>query len=259
MRMTTRSRLAALLAAAALAAACRKARPAIDPEMASCIPEGALAVAGIDLVALRRAAHDARLPATAAAFLEPFRNAAHLLLASDGKGLLSISSGLTPGTAAGAGSSASSLAVSGPADLVRASGKQRQTGTTGAPDLLARAEPLARGRPIWIVARGGGTLPLTGNAANLNHLLRATEFATLSATIGDRITLDFSGICGADESALQLEENLRGLISLAAAAGARRPELAALLRGIQVRREGRAVYATLTTGPDSLDQMLRLF
>jgi hypothetical protein len=50
---------------------------------------------------------------------------------------------------------------------------------------------------------------------------------------------------------------LRAILSLTAAASARQPELVALIRSIQIRREDRTVRASLSGGPDAADRLLR--
>jgi hypothetical protein len=49
------------------------------------------------------------------------------------------------------------------------------------------------------------------------------------------------------------------MASIAAAAEARRPELAAQLRAIQVSRDERIVHVDLRAGAPGVDQLLRLF
>jgi hypothetical protein len=76
-------------------------------------------------------------------------------------------------------------------------------------------------------------------------------------TVG--IEAEATGVCGTAEAARRLEEELRAMASIAAAAEARRPELAAQLRAIQVSRDERIVHVDLRAGAPGVDQLLRLF
>lgn len=252
--MVIHARLAALVALAILAVSCRGTLPpAIDPGMASCVPAGTLLVAGLDLGQLRAGPLDRKLPLP-----EPLRDAGYLLLAFDGRDLLSIARGPFRETPPGAALVAPNLAIAGPPGLVRAATAQHKRGTTGAPGLLSHAEPLAAGHEIWIVAQGGVTLPLAGNAANLNGLLRAAEYVTITARVRAQVDLDMTGVCRTEESARQFEETVRGFFSLAAAAVARDRGLAARLSSVEVRRGGLTVHATLSAAPEEAEKMLGL-
>jgi hypothetical protein len=99
------------------------------------------------------------------------------------------------------------------------------------------------------VARGSSTLPLGGDAANLNRILRATEWTTLAARVDSGIHLQAAGACSTAEGARHIEESLRALISLAAVSMAREPDLAALLHSVRVSRDNLAVRATLDVPP----------
>jgi hypothetical protein len=109
------------------------------------------------------------------------------------------------------------------------------------------------------VVRGSFTLPLTGNLANLNRLLHATEYTTIAADLSDSIALQIAGVCRTADAGRQLEQSLRAILSLTAAANARQPALAAMLHAIQIHRDEGTVHVTLSTGADALDQLLRAF
>jgi len=228
------ARFAALVALAAAAISCRSinAPAGVSREMAASIPSDTLILAGLNLDELRASPLYPKLPPAARALAEPFRGAAYLLLASNGKEIATI----TPG-----------LAVAG-----------HKTGRGGAPDLLARAAPLAGGKQIWIVARGGVTLPVAGNADNLNRLLRDTEYAAIAARIGSGIEIEATAVARTAEAGREFEENLRAIFSLTAAASARQPDLVALIRSIRISREDRTVRAEFSGGPDAVDRLLRL-
>jgi hypothetical protein len=173
-------------------------RPAaIDPDLAACVPAGASAIAGIDVARLRGTAIYEKLPV---------RDASYVLAASDGKDWLL----LGRGELAGGTSIASGITAIGSGELVKAAAAQHRTGKTGAADLLARAAET----PIWLVARGNMSLPVSGNLANINRLLRQTEYMTVAARVNDRLEVEAAGSCRSPEQARHLEENVRALASL---------------------------------------------
>ena len=204
-----------LLALLLFATSCNRGpKPPVDPELAAAMPAGAAVLAGIDLERLRTTPLLPRVP-------EPWRQASYVLAAYDGKDLV---------TAARVGAR---ISTTGPA------------GAGAPPDLLRHATA----SPIWLVARGNATLPLTGNLANLNRLLHQTEYTTISARVGDRVDLEIAGYCRTPETAQHLEENLRAIVSLMGIGG--RQELP-----LDVRREGSIVRAT---GSATLDAVGKLF
>jgi hypothetical protein len=225
--------------------------------MASCVPADAVILAGVDCDRLRAAPVYQKLPAAVTALLEPLRPAVQLLLTSNGKNYLAIGRGPFGQTPPGSTLLAPDLAVIGSPDAVRAATEQHGRRAAGAP-LLGRAEKLASGREIWIVAMGNANLPVSGNAQNLNRLLRETEYATLAVHFTDGIQAQATGVCGTAEKARRLEEELRAMASIAAAEE-RQPGIAAELRAIQVSREDRTVRVDLRAGAAGVEQLLRLF
>jgi hypothetical protein len=254
------ARSAALVALAAAAISCRSinAPAGAGRDMASSIPADTLILAGLNLDELRASPLYPKLPPAARALAEPLRDAGYLLLASNGKDLLSIAHGRFREAPPGATLVAPGLAVSGSPDSVRAAIAQHKTGRSGAPDLLARAASLADGRQIWMVARGGVPLPVAGNAANLNRLLRNTEYAAIAARLGSGIEIEATAVGRTAEAGREFEENLRAILALTAAANARQPDLVALIHSIQIRREDRTVRAVLSGGPDAVARLLGL-
>ena len=251
---------AAFLALAAIATSCRSVPPAaIHPGMASCVPAAAAILAGLNLEQLRAAPLYPKLPPAVLALIEPLRPAAYTLFASDGTNLLAISRGPFRTAPSGATLLAPDLAIAGTPELLRAATPQHRAGTIAAPDLLTRAQPLAAAHPIWIVVRGSVTLPLTGNLANLNRLLHATEYTTIALDLRDPIAIRIEGVCRTPDACRQLEQSLRAILSLTAAASARQPALAAMLHAIQIHRDESTVHVTLSTGTDALSQLQRAF
>jgi hypothetical protein len=252
--------LAILAALSAAALACYKTSPpAIDPQLASSVPAGTPILAGVDCQRLRAAPLYPQLSAAAKSFLEPFREARYLLFALQGTEPLMIAQGTFREPPAGATLLAPGLVAAGSPNGIRAASAQFRSGRTGAPELLERAEPLAAANEIWIVADGSATLPLTGNAENVNRLLHSTRYATLTAHISDGVRIDITGVCATADTARQLEETVRAFVTLAAAGSARQPELAAQLRSIQVTRDDRTVRASLATDATGADRLLHLF
>jgi hypothetical protein len=252
---------ALVLALALIGAGCRSGpAPAIDPAAASAIPPGAEILAGIDLSRLRASPLHQQIPPAAAAFLEPFRDADSLLAALGGRDYVVVARGSFRQPPPGYTLLAPGLAAAGSPAWLSAAAAQYRSRSTGAPVLLERAEPLAAASAAWIVAAGNATLPVSGNAGNLNRLLRLTQFATLSVHLGNGIALDAVGMCDTPDSARHLEETVRAFATIGAAASARRqPAAAALLSSMRITREDRAVHLDLQGQPSDLEQLLKLF
>src|ERR1039457_190715 len=106
-----------------------------------------------------------------------------------------------------------------PAPLLLPSPPPR-TGVRGPSDGAAAA------RPVWIAVRGGVALPLEGNLANVNNLLRGVEYVTLALDPGDPADLQLVARCPTPEAALHFEQSFGALISLAAALNTRQPATA---------------------------------
>jgi hypothetical protein len=249
--MVIRPRLAAPLAPMALAilAACRTAAPpaAIDPALSARVPTATVALAGVDLDRLRASPLYAKLPPGALAFLEPFGHARYVLIASTGVELLTIARGVVPG----ATQIPPDLALSGAPGLIAAA-----TAAHPPAGILASAESVAASRPIWIAVRGGVALPLEGNLANANNLLRDTEYVTLAGQPGDPTELELVARCPTPEAALRFEQSFRAVVSLAAATNARQPAIAGLLQSIRIAREERVVHVSLSAPLDALVKLV---
>jgi hypothetical protein len=237
----------------------RKAAPgSIDPALASCVPGNTALLAGIDVERLRAAPLYAKLPVAALLEAQSLAGATYLLLASSGQDVLAIARGEFRQAPPGATLLAANLAVSGSPDRVRAAAAQHRTGRSGAPDLGARAAPIAAGNQIWAVMRGGAAPPLSGNAANLARVVRATEWTAFTARVDAGIDLEAVGTCATAEGARQIEESVRGLISLAAVSVSREPDLAALLRSARVSREDLNVRVSLSVPAAQAARLLEI-
>ncbi|MCX6632716.1 MAG: hypothetical protein NTW28_34370 [Candidatus Solibacter sp.] len=249
--MVIRRHLAAPMGPMGLAilAACRTMVPptAIDPALSACVPTATVALAGIDLDRLRASPLHARLPPGAQAFLAPFGHSHYVLIASAGVELLTIARGVVPG----ATQFAPELSLSGAGNLIAAA-----TAAHPPAGILAAAEGVAAASPIWIAVRGGSALPLEGNLANVNNLLRGAEYVTLAGQPGEPTELELVARCATAEAALRFEQSFRAMVSLAAAGNARQPAAANLLGSIRIRREDRVVQVSLSAPVDALVKLL---
>jgi hypothetical protein len=220
-------------------AACRKApSPALDSDLSSCIPPGATLVAGVDLAQLRSSPLYANLPSATRHSLEPFREASYAIVASDGSRFVVAARGRLDG----AKMLTSNLGLIGSQDFVDAAAAQHRTGRSGVPSLVAHAP----GSPLWIVADGSGTIPLTGNARNLNRLLHDTEYLTIAVTFAARPAIVATGVCRGEDAARRIEESARALVSIGRVA-----------TPIQIRRDGVTVVIETEVEPDDLAALLR--
>ena len=204
------------------------------------IPSDAVAVAGIHLDQIRSAEWYRALPVP-----ENFGRASSVWAAYNGKDLLFI-----------AGGSSAHPELSGSPAAIRAAEQQRNTGKTGAPDLLAQARGIMQ-KPIWVVVRGGRPLPLAGNLANLNTLLQLTQYVTVSAVMNSGIDLEVVGICASPNAASKLEETVRAMVTLASSAAKRDTDLTSLLHSVQVRREDTTVQVKASTAVATIEKLLR--
>ncbi len=247
------------LAFAFLTSACHHGPPpAISDTVASSVPAGTVALAGIDLAALRRSSLYGRIPQAARSFLEAADGASRLFFAWSGTDLLTLAEGNFSAAPSGFTLIGRHLATAGPADALRAAEAQRQTGHTGAPGLLARAAGIAANHTVWIAASGDSGLPLTGNLANLTRLLRSTRYATAAARVDDHITVETEGICASPGQARELEERLRALVSLLSAGASRRPDLAAVWNSIRIGTNSDTVRVNLALSREASEKALAL-
>jgi hypothetical protein len=226
----------------------------VPPDMTTCIPSGTLAIAGIDLDRLHAAPLYPKLPAAVLAFADTYRAAHRLLIAWNGDDLLIVARGSAPG----ATTVAPDLAVAGSAASVRAALAQYHTGKSGSPVLADAAARTVASSQLWAVAQGGVTLPVTGNARNLNRLFRNLNYAALSADLTDSLELHITARARTDEAAREFDENLRAILSLASAAETRNPQIASLLASIQIQRAALKTDATLTVPPPTAESFLKL-
>jgi hypothetical protein len=247
--------LVSLLAVAAFGLSCRSGPPpAIDPGLAAHLPATATILAGVNLERVRESPLYRQLPPAAVALMGSLSSARTLLAAADGARYLVLARGEFREAPAGGTLLAQGLAGIGSPDWLDEArhGKSKN-------GLLARAEPLARSADIWMAAAGSANLPVSGNGENLNRLLHATEYATLSVRLTDSVALEVIGMCSGSGPAAHLEETIRAFAGIGAGAAARDPALSSLLRRIRITREGTAVHVSLTVEAAELQTVLKLF
>lgn len=248
----------ALAAAVWLGASCSRQagpRPPIDTAMTACVPPGATLLAGIDLVRLRASPLYSRLPRPVAALMEPLGEARSLLVASDGRNLLVIARGLFRQAPAGATLVGDGLVFEGTPEWASAAAAQHRTGKPGAPVLVSDAAGVAA-NPIWVAALGGRPLPLSGNAANLNRLLRAADHALIGVELDGQVRIQATVVGRTADAARQVEETLRASITMTAAAESRHGDVVRLLQAIQLSRDDRTVRAALSASLEQVEQLL---
>jgi hypothetical protein len=194
-----------------LLAACHRERA---PE--TYVPSDTTVLAGANLNKFRAWAPDT------------FSDASSLLVAFNGKDLLFIARGRQ-------------ITLSGSPDAIRRATEHPNHSC----DLCARAPH----GDAWLVMRGGGPLPLSGNAANLNRLLRLTDWMTAAVTSGQKYAIDITAYCRSEDAARQFEETFRAAVTLAATA-----ELA---DAVDVSRGGATVRINGSVSPDLIVRLLR--
>jgi len=239
--------VAVLCAAALLLETCAR-----QPAPEAFVPSGTTILAGAELDRLRASPVYPHLPESAKALLQPFAEARSVLFAADGGSLLAILQGPFHTPPSGATMATPGIALAGPAEAIHAALAQQKSGVSGATALLARAQPLRGANEIWVVMRGGNALPLTGNYANLNRLLRNTQFTTLTMRLTDPVALAATAETGNDAAASEIEQTLRAMITLSAAAA---PRDASLLHSIRIQRQGGSVHATASVPVSALGSL----
>jgi hypothetical protein len=233
--------LASLLAAALFFAGCAR-RP---PDLYWFVPPGTTILAGADLDAVRASPVYSKLPPTVQAAVEPFQEAHYLLFAYNGKELLAILRGPFRKPPSDATLVGSDVALAGSPDVIRAAIAQEKLAKPGNPGLAAHASKSA----IWVAIQGGTALPLTGNAANLDRLLRDARYASITLQPGNPIDVAAIVEATTPQAAMDVEQTLRAVITLTAAADRRQ---AALLHSIRITRDDRTVHASVSAPPEAL-------
>jgi len=227
-------------------------------EASSYVPADTVLLGELDLNRIRAAPLYSKLPPAVLSLLDPLRPASDLMLASNGKDLLLIARGEFRKAPAGMTLAAPGIALAGSEQAIRTAIGQHKTRQNGGAILMARASAIAASKPIWVIAQGGIALPLSGNAENLNQFLRRVDYAVVAAALNSTLESTASGVCRTPDAARELEENLRGLLTLASAAAVKEPDIRALLEGVHVERQGQTVRASLSVPPEQVDKLLLL-
>jgi hypothetical protein len=239
--------------------ACHKAPPpAIDPRLLSSVPADTTVLAGLDLERLRASRLYQKIPASVTPLLQPFHDCRYLLLTLRESGYLILGQGSFREAPPGATLLAPGLMAAGSSEAIQAATAQFRSGRAAVNTLFEPAGQLAAANEVWIVADGRTTLPLTGNAENLNRLIHYTQHAAVAVHLGDGIQADFTGLCSNPENARELEESLRAFVTLAVAGVGTQSPLAARLRSIQVTRDDRTVHAGFSADAAGVDEWLAL-
>jgi hypothetical protein len=132
--------------------------------------------------------------------------------------------------------------------VLAADGSVTGGATTAGPTspLIAEGERLAARYPGWAVIRGGAQLPLHGNLANLNNLLADPDLVTVGVQSGTDYAVELTARCPSEERAQRFEGSLRAVLLLIKAGPT-----------AQVRRDGRAVQASMKVPPEVVDKLVR--
>ncbi|MBV9505176.1 MAG: hypothetical protein JO323_09250 [Acidobacteriia bacterium] len=222
--------------------------------MASCVPPDTAGLAFLNLDRLRTSEVYRTLPANLLSILEPLQSVTQVLVAYNDKDLLIIGSGNFSTPPPGAVLLTARLVLGGSPAAIRAATQQHRSGRPGAETLWKRKP--AGNEPIWAVLRGDAHLPLTGNGANLNRLLHFTTFTTVRAEFNPGIHIAMRGEGATADSARQLEESLRAMVSLARATS-KAPDTADMLDSVQIQRENAEVKVDLQTTAKLLEGLFR--
>jgi hypothetical protein len=193
-----------------------------------------------------------KIPAQLRSFVDGTPGADEILLAYRRTELMAAMRGAFAQTPPGSTQIAPGLMVSGTPNLVRQASERFRSGKA-APELTAQAESIAPSSPAWIVARGTAEIPLSGNAANLNNLLRLTDYTVVSLKSANTFALEIVAVCRTDADAGNLEEKLRAIVSLARIAH-RQP---GFLSSIILHRDGNRVQVNGVADPNELLPLFR--
>lgn len=205
-------------------------------------PADSAAVAVIELEPLRAAPVYNKLPAPVRSLTEPLKGVKHLALCWNGKDLLMVAGGFSQ-VPNGYTEIGKGLAATGSAERIAAARKALSGNTPGVQPLQATAE-------IQATLFGDGKLPLPGNLANAGNLLRMAGTSTLTVHVENEVELELASQCASSGKALQLEQSLRALVTLAIA-GSKDPSVSALLQEVRIQRENILVRVHTVASPEA--------
>jgi hypothetical protein len=191
-------------------------------------PADSTAVAVIELEPLRAASVYKKLPAAARSLTEPLKEVKHLALCWNGKDLLMLAAGFKQ-VPAGYTEIGRGIAATGSTERIAAARKALNGGTPVIQQPQGPAE-------IRATLFGDGKLPLTANLANAGNLLRMATTSTVTVHVENEVELEVAAQCASSGKALQLEQSLRAMVTLAIA-GSKDPSISALLQEVRIERE----------------------
>jgi len=233
---------------ASLAMAFVSCGPSGPPPVLDAAPSDTRAMAVIELAALRAASAYPKLPAIKA-LAQPLDGVKQLVLAWNGRDLLLLAGGDFAQPPAGYTAIGKGIAAAGPAARIEAARRK----------LASKTPPPLQVPPgtaeIRAAIRGDGGLPLSGNLENLGIMLRMANPTTLTAHVENSVEVEIAAQCASAEDARELEQSLRGMLTLAAA-GTHDPDLESLVRSIQTTRENIVVRVRGIASPDRLAKLL---
>jgi len=244
----TLGRVRFALASLLLLAGCRSSAPPARP-LTAWIPSDTVVLAGVHLDQVRQ-----NLPESLRAFLEPLQGAKDLLVAYNGRDVLIVAEGNFPSAPQGGVLVSPTIALAGAASSIDAAKRQGATGRTGVPELVARADSVAK-HAVWVVANGQAPLPFRDNLANVTRLLRLTDYAAGWAELRSDVNGEITAVCAREDAAAKVEETLRAMVTLGAAA-TRDTSVAAAWRATMITREKATVHVVFSAPVNTLQQLL---
>jgi hypothetical protein len=213
------------------------------------VPADTTAMAAVDLPALRAAPAYSKLPSPVKAFMDSLPAAKMVVLAWNGKELLMLAGGGSTQPPPGYTSIGNGIAASGSPERIEAARRKLASGS-------AVPLPLPQNNAeLRAALRGDGKLPLGGNMVNAANLLRMANPTTVSLHVENAVEVVVAAQCGSAAEAVQLEESLRALLTLAKA-GNRDPDLAAMLQELRTTRENWIVRTNTILTPETLTKVM---
>lgn len=292
--------LALLFCMAALSCRSAEApRSKIDPQLITMIPPDTVMLAGVRMDDVRptplyrKLVEQRRLPQVDAFAKEtgfdPRKDVRELLVASDGKDTVLMARGnfnvrgfegvkkssyrgytlftrTEQGVEGGVALLDSATAVAGPLRVVKKAIDQFKSGNRDpAPALVARAQAIPSSNQFWSVSSGlgnmiEGSVPLTGNAANIGKIFRPLENTTIVADLRKGLNGFATGLCKTEQDAKNLGDAARGLVGLARlSVPDNQPELLRLWDGVKVDQQQRTIRIDVAIPQELIDKVVQMF
>ena len=204
----------------------------IDPVLARQVPADAVAIGGVKLDALR--GNPLFQKWIAGRVDQPTQGVSEVVLASNGKDLVVLTKDKNPPPAGKGGVPAS---------------------------LREKMRSIPPHAQVWAVGIGSGALPaaipMRGNLANLQKVLKALESWTAYADLGAGLKMDGSAVYRSEADATEIHDFLKGLVAFGRlTAPDNAPELLKLLDTVQISRQKNVVRVSADIPADLLDKAL---